>query len=99
MANGIHTVEPCNSFGGRPSRSAMPNRTPGTNPAEANTVATDFFEALPPGMAELEEQLRRVAPQDTTLLFTGETGTGKTRLARVIHELLQRRGEPFLVIH
>src|SRR5262249_38317561 len=41
---------------------------------------------LAPEMVELMDQIRRVGPQDTTLLFTGETGTGKTRLARLIHE-------------
>jgi two-component system response regulator HydG len=45
------------------------------------------------------EQIHRVAPQDTTLLLGGETGTGKTRLARFIHELSPRREQPFLVIH
>jgi transcriptional regulator with GAF, ATPase, and Fis domain len=29
-------------------------------------------------MERLMEQVRVVAPQDTTLLFAGETGTGKT---------------------
>jgi two-component system, NtrC family, response regulator HydG len=48
--------------------------------------------------AELMEQVRRTAPQDTTLLFTGETGTGKTRLARLVHELSPRRTEPFQVM-
>jgi DNA-binding NtrC family response regulator len=49
-------------------------------------------------MAEVREQIRRVVPQQTTLLLTGETGVGKTRLARLVHELSPRRGEPFLVI-
>src|SRR5260221_2350166 len=44
-------------------------------------------------MVELMAQVRRVAPQDTTLLFTGETGTGKTRMARLIHALSPRRDE------
>ncbi len=57
-----------------------------------------FHFVLAPEMVELMEQVRRVGPQDTTLLFTGETGTGKTRLARLIHELSPRRDEPFLVI-
>lgn len=57
-----------------------------------------FFDALPPGMGELADQVRRVAPQETTLLLNGETGTGKTRLARLIHQLSPRRDEPFLVI-
>ena len=49
-------------------------------------------------MTELRERITRVIPQDTTLLLTGETGTGKTRLARLIHELSPRRAEPFLVV-
>jgi two-component system, NtrC family, response regulator HydG len=49
-------------------------------------------------MTELREQVKRVIPQDTTLLLTGETGTGKTRLARLIHEQSPRRAEPFLVV-
>ncbi len=46
----------------------------------------------------LLQQVRRVAGQETTLLFTGETGTGKTRLARLAHEMSPRRAEPFLVV-
>jgi two-component system, NtrC family, response regulator HydG len=51
-----------------------------------------------PAMDALLAQVRRVAAQDTTLLFSGETGTGKTRLARLVHELSPRRAEPFLVV-
>jgi DNA-binding NtrC family response regulator len=50
------------------------------------------------GLEGLLQQVCRVAPQDTTLLLEGETGTGKTRLARLVHELSPRRDEPFLVI-
>jgi two-component system response regulator HydG len=57
-----------------------------------------FFNVHAPEMVELMEQVRRVAPQDTTLLFTGETGTGKTRLARLVHEFSPRAKEPFLVV-
>src|SRR5262245_3885981 len=49
-------------------------------------------------MIDLMEQVRRVAAQDTTLLLSGETGTGKTRLARLVHELSPRRQGPFLVL-
>jgi DNA-binding NtrC family response regulator len=49
-------------------------------------------------MGDVISQVRRVAPQDTTLLLSGETGTGKTVLARLIHELSPRRNEPFLVV-
>jgi two-component system response regulator HydG len=57
-----------------------------------------FFDAFPPEMIVLRERIKCVVPQDTTLLLTGETGTGKTRLARRIHELSPRHTEPFLVV-
>jgi two-component system response regulator HydG len=49
-------------------------------------------------LGNLMAQVTRVAPQDTTLLLTGATGTGKTRLARLIHDLSPRRAQPFLVV-
>jgi two-component system response regulator HydG len=50
------------------------------------------------GLAGLMAQVRRAAPLEATLLFTGETGTGKTCLARLVHDLSLRRAEPFLVV-
>ena len=50
-------------------------------------------------IGRMVEQIRRVVPTDTTILLEGETGTGKTRLARLIHELSPRRDEPFLVVN
>jgi len=50
-------------------------------------------------MGRVMEQVQTVAPQDTTVLLGGETGTGKTCLARLIHELSPRRDEPFLVVN
>jgi DNA-binding NtrC family response regulator len=43
-------------------------------------------------------QVRRVAAQNSTVLLTGESGTGKTVLARAIHELSPRKADPFLVV-
>src|SRR5262249_51171217 len=56
------------------------------------------FRVVAPQMVGLMEQVARVAPQDPTLLFTGETGTGKPRLVRLVHDLSPRRAEPFLVV-
>src|SRR5271168_3786554 len=41
---------------------------------------------------------RKVAETSTTLLITGESGSGKDHLARLIHELGPRRDAPFLKI-
>jgi len=40
----------------------------------------------------------RAAARDATILLTGETGTGKTVLARQIHDASSRKGRPFLVV-
>ena len=44
------------------------------------------------------ELARKVAETSTTILITGESGTGKDQLARLIHELSPRRDAPYLKI-
>jgi DNA-binding NtrC family response regulator len=50
-------------------------------------------------MGRMVEQINRIAPLDTSVMIGGETGTGKTHLAGVIHRLSPRRDEPFLTIN
>src|SRR5713101_7466672 len=51
-----------------------------------------------PVSLRLFELAQKVALAPTTLLITGESGTGKDYLARLIHELGPRRDAPFLKI-
>src|SRR5215471_10291840 len=51
-----------------------------------------------PASLRLLELARKVADVPTTLLITGESGTGKDHLARLVHELGPRRDAPFLKI-
>ena len=44
-----------------------------------------------PAMRRVREAIAQVAPTDSTVLIEGETGTGKERIARAIHELSPRR--------
>jgi two-component system response regulator AtoC len=51
-----------------------------------------------PASLRLFELAQKVAAAPTTLLISGESGTGKDYLARLIHELGPRRDAPFLKI-
>jgi len=49
-------------------------------------------------MTVLHRQVQKVAPSRHTVLITGESGTGKSRLAREIHDLSPRTGGPFVAV-
>jgi two-component system, NtrC family, response regulator AtoC len=51
-----------------------------------------------PATMHLYELAQKVAVAPTTLLITGESGTGKDYLARAIHEMGPRRDAPYLKI-
>jgi len=50
-------------------------------------------------MQQVFRMARLVAPRDTTVLITGETGTGKELVANAIHQLSERRNGAFVVVN
>jgi transcriptional regulator with PAS, ATPase and Fis domain len=51
-----------------------------------------------PSLMPLVERIALASSHDVTVLLTGETGTGKTFLARLIHECSPRKNNRFLVV-
>jgi len=56
------------------------------------------FSSESPAMQRALEVARQVAPTDAAVLLRGESGTGKTVLARAIHGWSRRSGKPFGVV-
>jgi len=52
-----------------------------------------------PKMREALAAIARVALGDTTVLVTGETGTGKELAARAVHDLSPRKHAPFIAVN
>ena len=50
-------------------------------------------------MSEILRIVQKVSPTETTVLITGETGTGKELIARAIHASSSRRKQPFIKIN
>lgn len=51
-----------------------------------------------PTLGELHDRMQKVANLEAAILLTGETGTGKSHAARVIHDLSPRRDGPFVAV-
>jgi two-component system response regulator AtoC len=57
------------------------------------------FSSISPAMQAVERLVSRVAPTGSTVLITGESGTGKGVTARRLHELSARRHGPFVSVN
>jgi sigma-54-specific transcriptional regulator len=77
-----------------PSLLTVPGRQ--TNPRIIAASALMFED---PRSKEIAAQIQRLAPNDATVLITGQTGTGKELVARYIHSLSRRRANPFVAVN
>jgi two-component system, NtrC family, response regulator HydG len=74
--------------------------TPFADPATEGVAATIRRRLInhTPSLTTMVEQLCIAAAHDVTVLIEGETGTGKTFLAKLVHDCSVRRGNRFLVV-
>lgn len=59
----------------------------------------DLLQTKSPAMKIVFEKIRAVAATKSSVLLTGETGTGKGFTARFIHKLSLRKNERFIEVH
>ena len=87
--------ESLDRLSGDPTR-RVPGPWPGSN--EANSAQDSFggIIGLSSPLKNVLEQVRTVAPTDSTVLIQGETGTGKELIARAVHSLSARRDRKFV---
>jgi len=65
-------------------------------PAPGRAQAQIIYQSQ--AMAQVMDMVHRVARTDSTVLLTGESGTGKGLVARYIHELSLRADKPFISV-
>ncbi len=62
------------------------------------SVVGDIDTAISPKMKTLYSMVRRVAQSNVNVLILGESGVGKERIARLVHQLSPRAQKPFVVV-
>lgn len=65
---------------------------------QAQLQNIDFIIGKSPIMRRLYEQAQRAATASVSVLITGETGTGKSLLAKAMHKMSPRANKPFMAI-
>src|ERR1700684_4322754 len=68
------------------------------NRSDRSSSPREFEEIIgsSPALERVLEQVRHVAPTDSTVLIEGETGTGKELIAHAIHNVSSRRWRAFV---
>lgn len=67
--------------------------------AYLESALDEGFVGYSAAMRRLRQDVAKAARTDAVTLILGETGTGKTHAARVIHSLSSRRDRPFIAVN
>jgi len=79
-------------------RRPAPSSSKGLAPVDA-LLDGDRLVGDSPSMRAIARQIRRLAPTDSNVLITGETGTGKELVAELLHRNSRRPGGPLVCIN
>lgn len=90
LAQSIETIAEAEQGGGA---GGPEGRDPDAEPRLADFLSRSGY------MRDFLKLVRQIAPSDSTLLITGETGVGKERLARAIHAESRRSDRPFVAVN
>ena len=82
----------------RESQGPPPQASDSIDP-NRESVSSDGLLSQSPAVQQALERVERVAPTNTTVLITGETGTGKELVARAIHRRSHRASQPFVAVN
>ena len=85
-------------------KNALTFKTPGADQKTLSAELTDnlYFGKIigsSPGMVRIYEMINQVAATTTNVLISGESGTGKELIARALHDMSDRRDNPFVVVN
>ncbi|GAB4382863.1 MAG: sigma-54 dependent transcriptional regulator [Phycisphaerales bacterium] len=95
----IITVKRALNHGHLVRENALLRSTVAAGSAGGQRVGLDRILGNSPAMRRVKAQIEAVADSQGTVLITGESGSGKEVVARAVHELSPRRGNPFLAVN
>lgn len=67
--------------------------------SHSSSVPVEIIATHTPGEAKLNQSISRIAELDSTVLIGGESGTGKSTVARRIHQQGPRASGPFVAVN
>jgi DNA-binding NtrC family response regulator len=78
---------------------AISRSRPSLSPGRPSHPAFDNIIAQSDKMVEVLNQVQQLDTSKSTVLITGETGTGKELIARALHEVSRRSDQPFEAVN
>ena len=89
----------CSTYGGKVRLILLRDRTVQRRLEAVYKTSHNDLQSNDPQILELIERIQQIAPSDASVLLQGESGTGKTMMARMIHKMSRRSQQPFIELN